>query len=390
MHPAAADMDLLPVTDPPPAAAGSRLTVPGNFTPRQRFLAALEHRPVDRPPVWMMRQAGRYLPEYRALRQGHSFLQMVHTPELATEVTLQPLRRFGFDAAILFSDILTIPEAMGLQVDFPEGGPVLQPVVRTAADVARLPPVVAAERLGYVADALRMIRRELGDQHALLGFSGAPFTLASYMIEGKGTRTFEHIKAMLYGQPEVLRALLDKLADVVIDYLQMQLDAGADAVQLFDTWAGELTRADYDAVVRPSTLRIVQAIVGRGGRIIVFAKHPGHLLESTASLGAHGLGLDWRVELGAAAALCRQQPGRPTSLQGNLDPIELFAPAAHIERRVRALHTAAGATGWIANLGHGVIPSTPIAGVEAFVAAVHGLASHGAAPVLLPTRAALA
>ena len=352
--------------------------VPGNLTPRKRFLAALAGQPVDRPPVWIMRQAGRYLPEYRALRAQHEFLEMVHTPELAAEVTLQPLRRFGLDAAILFSDILTIPEAMGIKVDFPEGGPVLAPVVRTAADVARLHPVDARVALGYVGDALRLVRQQVGERHAVLGFSGAPFTLACYLVEGKGSRTFEHVKAMLYRTPDLMRALLDRLADAVIDYLQLQLDAGADAVQLFDTWAGELSAADYDAVVRPSTLRIVETIASRGGRILVFARHPGHLLASTIGLGAHGLGLDHRVELRTAAALSAVQAGRRPALQGNLDPIELFAPPAHIERRVRQMHadvhSVAGGPGWIANLGHGVIPSTPIEGVEAFIAAVHGLA----------------
>ncbi len=338
----------------------------GEMSCRSRFMAALANQPVDRPPLWLMRQAGRYLPEYRAVRQGHTFLEMVHTPELATEVTLQPLRRFGMDAAILFSDILTIPEAMGQNVQFPEGGPILGPVVRTEADIARL-TTNTAERLGYVGDALRMIRGELPN-HALLGFSGAPFTLACYMIEGKGSRQFEHIKAMLWQAPDLLTKLLDKLADAVIDYLSMQLDAGADAVQLFDTWASELRAADYDKIVRPSTERIVKAIQARGGKIIVFARHSGPLLESSLKLGADALGLDGRVEFSAVRKL------NPNAVvQGNLDPIELFAPAAHIERRVQEMHAATQGHGWIANLGHGCIPETPIAGVETFVSAVQAL-----------------
>jgi uroporphyrinogen decarboxylase len=344
---------------------------PKSMLPRQRFLAALAGQPVDRPPVWIMRQAGRYLPEYRAIRQHHTFLQMVHQPDVATAITLQPVTRFGMDAAILFSDILTIPEALGQDVQFPEGGPVLQPVVRTAADVAALPRVDMREALAYVGQAVAQIRAELGDKTALLGFSGAPFTLACYMVEGKGTKQFEQIKAMLFAAPEVLTALLDRLADAVIDYLQMQLDAGADAVQLFDTWAGELRRADYDAIVRPSTERIVRTIRDRGGKIMVFARHPGHLLDSTLSLGAHGLGLDWRVDLTEANRKRQRAPGF-TALQGNLDPIELFAPRAHIRKRVQEMHAAVG-QGWIANLGHGVVPATPIAGVEAFVQAVQEL-----------------
>ena len=331
-------------------------------------MAALANQPVDRPPVWLMRQAGRYLPEYRAIRQKHSFLEMVHTPELAMEVTLQPLRRFGMDAAILFSDILTIPEAMGMNVQFPEGGPTLGPVIRTEADIAKL-TTHTAEPLAYVGEAVKLIRAELPD-HALLGFSGAPFTLACYMIEGKGSRQFEHIKAMIWQQPEMLKSLLDKLADAVIEYLQMQLDAGADAVQLFDTWASELRAADYDRVVRPSTERIVKAIQARGGKIIVFARHMGPLLESSLKIGADALGLDSRVELAAVRKLAPN-----AVVQGNLDPIELFAPAAHIERRVQEMHAATGGRGWIANLGHGCIPETPIAGVEAFVTSVQALKS---------------
>jgi uroporphyrinogen decarboxylase len=344
------------------------------MTHRERFLAALNHQPVDRPPVWLMRQAGRFLPEYREVRKGHSFLDMVRTPELATEVTLQPLRRFGIDAAILFSDILTIPEAFGMRVDFPEGGPVLSPPLRTAEDVRRLPRAEVRESLHYVGDAVRMIHGELGGKHALLGFSGAPWTLACYMVEGKGSKSYDTIKAMLYSAPETLTALLDKLADAVIDYLLMQLEAGADAVQLFDTWAGELRAADYDKYVRPSTLRIIQAIQAKGHKIMVFARHPGHLTESTVRLGADGLGLDWRVDMAQVRKALLGLGQRPTVLQGNLDPIELFAPREHIERRVQEMFAAAGGgTGWIANLGHGVVPPTPIAGVEAFVNAVQAL-----------------
>lgn len=348
------------------------------------LLDTLKGHRSDQVPMWLMRQAGRYLPEYRALRaEKGGFLELVYDTEAAAEVTLQPIRRFGFDAAILFSDILTVPEAMGMHVDFPEGGPVLQPVVRTEADVARLRPVDVQRDLGFVAEAVRILRRELGDHTALLGFSGAPWTLACYMVEGKGTKSFEQAKAMLFAAPDTLRRLLDKLADAVIDYLQMQLDAGADAVQLFDTWAGELRAADYDAVVRPSTQRIVDAIQARGGRIMVFARHPGHLLASTLELGAHGLGLDWRVDLADAARQAALVPGRKPALQGNLDPIELFAPAGHIERRVREMYAAAGGgSGWICNLGHGVVPQTPIAGVEAFVQAVQGLRAVESRPNL--------
>lgn len=351
------------------------VAAPLNMTPRQRFLAALAGQPVDRPPLWMMRQAGRFLPEYRAVRQKHSFLEMVHTPEVAIEITLQPLRRFGIDAAILFSDILTIPEAMGIAVDFPEGGPVLSPTVRTAADIARLPGPDCVERLGYVGDALRGLRAELGDRHMLLGFSGAPFTLASYLVEGKGTKSFEGIKSLMYTDPQAFVALLDKLADAVIAYLFMQLDAGADAVQLFDSWAAELREQEYVRYVLPSTIRIAQAVAARGGKLILFARHPGHLLDATLQVPCNAYGIDQRIDLGKAA---RGAAALGRAVQGNLDPIELFAPPAHIRARVAEMADATHGCGWIANLGHGVVPQTPISGVEAFVQAVADLAGRTA------------
>ncbi len=341
------------------------------WTGRRRIIAALRGEAVDRPPVWMMRQAGRYLPEYRALRKEHSFLEMVGTPALAAEVTLQPIRRFGFDAAILFCDILTIPEALGLEVKFPKGGPKLSPTVQTAAEVAALPrPDVVAE-LGYVADAIREIRRLLDDDVALLGFSGAPWTLATYMVEGGGSKSFPTIRAMMHREPETLEALLERLADVVIDYLQMQIDAGVDAVQLFDTWAGELRAEDYERLLLPTTRRIVQTLRDRGATVVLFARHPGHLLESTLKAGPNAIGVDWRVDLAHAAELAA---AAGVSLQGNLDPAELFASPAHIKARIEEMHRAIGGrTGWVVNLGHGIWPAAPISGVQALVDAVHGL-----------------
>lgn len=335
-------------------------------------MAGLAGQPVDHPPLWLMRQAGRYLPEYRAVRQKHTFLQMVHTPEVAIEITLQPLRRFPIDAAILFSDILTIPEAMGIAVDFPEGGPVLSPTVRSMADIERLPGPDCIGNIAYVDAALRGLRRELGDGHALLGFSGAPFTLASYIVEGKGTKSFEGIKSLMYQDPKAFMALIDKLTDLVITYLQMQLDAGADAVQLFDSWAAELRDSEYRQYVLPSTQRIAKAIADKGGKLILFARNPGHLFDATLDVPCQAYGIDQRVDLAMAA---RKAKALGRSLQGNLDPIELFAPAAHIECRVREMADAMQGCGWIANLGHGVVPQTPISGVEAFVAAVQGLAT---------------
>ncbi len=336
------------------------------------MLAALHGEAVDRPPVWMMRQAGRYLPEYRALRKEHGFLEMVGTPALAAEVTLQPIQRFGFDAAILFCDILTIPEALGIDVQFPKGGPKLAPTVRTAAEVAALPkPDVVAE-LGYVADAIRETRTQLDDGVALLGFSGAPWTLATYMVEGGTSKSFATIRAMMHQEPETLNALLERLADVVIDYLQMQVDAGVDAVQLFDTWAGELRAEDYERILLPTTHRIVQTLRDRGATVVLFARHPGHLLESTLKASPNAIGVDWRVDLAEAA---KKAATAGVSLQGNLDPSELFASPEHITARVQEMYAAVdGQTGWICNLGHGIWPAAPISGVQALVDAVHGLA----------------
>ncbi len=343
------------------------------MTSRERILAALRSQPVDRPPVWMMRQAGRHLPEYRAVREGRTFMDVVRTPALAAEVTIQPVRRYGLDAAILFSDILTIPEALGIEVTFPKGvGPRLHPTVTTAAEIAALPPGDVRGTLAYVAGAVRETRRQLGEETALLGFSGAPWTLACYMIEGGGSKSFSTIRAMMYRDPETLGALLDKLADLVIDYLRMQVEAGVDAVQLFDTWAGELRREDFDRVVMPSTQRIIDALKSDGTPIVHFAKHPGHLLESGLAARPTAVGVDWRVDLADAAGRAAEVG---VAVQGNLDPAELFADPTWITRRVREMHDAVGGrTGHVMNLGHGIWPSTPISGVEAFVAAVKDLA----------------
>lgn len=340
------------------------------MTCRQRFLDTVDGRGVDRPPVWLMRQAGRYMAEYRAVREKHSFLQMVHTPDLAAEVTLQPVRRLGVDAAILFSDILTIPEAMGITVAFPEGGPLLHPVVTSAAAVDALAPASAVERLSYVGEAVRLVRQELGDAHALIGFSGAPFTLACYMVEGHGSKSYDGIKSLMYTEPTLFGRLLDKLADWVIAYLTMQIDAGADAVQMFDSWAGELRAEDYRRHVLPSTLRIARAMADRGGRFMLFARNPGHLQDAVAQVPAAVVGLDQRADLARAAAAAKAA-GR--AVQGNLDPIELFAPPAAIAGRVREMYRQVDGCAWIANLGHGITPRTPMAGVEAFVQAVQQL-----------------
>jgi uroporphyrinogen decarboxylase len=371
---------------PPVGSALAATEASGGWTSRRRWDAVFGGELPDRPPLWMMRQAGRYLPEYRAIRTAHSFLEVCRSAELAAEVTVQPLRRFGFDAAILFSDILTVPEAMGQTLDFPKGGPTLRPVVRSAEDAERLltHPDVGVS-LGYVANALREIRRQVGAERYVLGFSGAPYTLACYMIEGGGSRSFPHIKGWLYRDPQGFAAFLNRIAGVVIDYLLMQLEAGADLVQLFDTWAGELSADDYRRVVLPSTVRIIEAVRAAGGRVTLFARHPGHLLEATLEAGAHCVGIDWRVPPDHAAALAAE---RGVVLQGNLDPVGLIAGPEVVRPRVAAIGEAmAGTCGHVMNLGHGILPTTPVAGVQALVEANTALAGRYASLRAAPGRA---
>lgn len=340
---------------------------------RERMGAALRGEPVDRPPVWIMRQAGRHLPEYRALRAKHAFMEVVRTPALAAEVTLQPVRRYDMDAAILFSDILTIPEALGVDVSFPKGvGPRLVPTVQTAEEIAALPDADVREHLDYVAGAVRETRRLLGEDKALLGFSGAPWTLACYMVEGGGSKSFSTIRSMVYRDPDALNHLLERLADLVIEYLRMQVEAGVDAVQLFDTWAGDFRREDYERVAAPSARRIVETLRADGVPVVMFAKNPGHLLQTAIDMKPSVVAVDWRVDLADAAG---RAAAAGIGVQGNLDPAELFASPEWIERRVHELHAAVGGrTGHVFNLGHGIWPSAPISGVSAFVEAIKGLA----------------
>lgn len=334
---------------------------------RQRFIAACKGEPVDRPPVWIMRQAGRTLPEYRALREKYDFKKLTTTPMLAAEVTLQPLRRFPMDAAIIFSDILVVPEAMGLKVEYePKLG--VSPLVNSKADVDSLAAAGAAERLSYVADALAAVRLELGDEKALLGFAGAPFTVASYMIEGGSSKSYSAIKKLMFREPQVFGELLGKVADVTADYLSMQIDAGADAVQIFDSWAGELSQRDFEAFALPYVRRIIERVNAKGAPVIYYINGVGTLLESAAKSGAAVIGVDWRLSLKEV----RRRLGNNTVVQGNLDPGVLFADAAEIERRTHEMIDETGGTSHIANLGHGVAPDTPLEGISAFVDAVIG------------------
>lgn len=339
-----------------------------------RFLRALTGQPVDMTPVWMMRQAGRYLPEYRATRKlAGDFMSLCQSPELACEVTLQPLRRYAMDAAILFSDILTIPDAMGLGLYFSEGeGPRFHKTVRTAADIEQLPIPDMARDLGYVTDAVSLIRRELNGSVPLIGFSGSPWTLATYMIEGSGSKDFRHAKAFMYNQPEQMHLLLDKLAQSVTAYLNAQIAAGAQAVQIFDTWGGILTTQAYREFSLAYMKKIVAGLTreseGRKVPVILFTKNGGLWLQDIADSGCDCVGLDWTIEIGRARSLI----GTKVSLQGNMDPSILYSTPDSIRAEVRRILASYGAgNGHVFNLGHGITPDVDPANVSAFVDAVH-------------------
>ena len=340
------------------------------------FIRALLRQPVERTPVWMMRQAGRYLPEYRRVReQAGSFMNLCTNPELACEVTLQPLERFRLDAAILFSDILTIPDAMGLGLHFIEGeGPRFSRPVRTEEDIRRLPVPEPEDRLGYVTAAVRLIKRELHGRVPLIGFAGSPWTLATYMVEGGSSRDFRQVKAMLYDRPDLVHELLGKLADAVAAYLNAQIEAGADAVMLFDTWGGSLTTAQYQEFSLRYARRILtQLRLTQADRVvpaILFTKGGGLWLESMAETGYAALGLDWQTPIAEA----RRRVGGQVALQGNLDPVALYASPASIRGEVEKILADFGhGSGHVFNLGHGIHPDIPPAHVAAMVEAVHEL-----------------
>ena len=344
-----------------------------------RFLKALMRQPVDRTPVWMMRQAGRYLPEYRATRaQAGDFMSLCKNTELACEVTLQPLERYELDAAILFSDILTIPDAMGLGLYFEEGeGPKFRKPVRTEADIEQLQVINTASDLSYVTDAVSMIRRELQGRVPLIGFSGSPWTLATYMIEGQSSRDFARAKTMLYTQPELMHQLLDKLALSVIDYLNAQIVAGAQVVQIFDTWGGALSHAAYQEFSLAYMQKIVSGLInqadGRDVPVILFTKGGGLWLEAMADTGCHALGLDWTMDIGAA----KKRVGDQVALQGNMDPAILRADPATIEREVQGILASFGAgNGHIFNLGHGITPDIDPQHAKVFIEAVHKFSAN--------------
>jgi uroporphyrinogen decarboxylase len=340
------------------------------------LLRALLRQPTPRTPVWMMRQAGRYLPEYRVTRtRAGSFLGLCTNPELACEVTLQPLERFRLDAAILFSDILTIPHAMNLGLEFEAGeGPKIARPVRTPSDIDALPIPDPEGELRYVMDAVRLIRRELGGRVPLIGFAGSPWTVGTYVVEGGGSRDFQHIKAMLYGAPQELHRLLDLITRATVAYLNAQVAAGAEALMVFDTWGGALTPADY----REFSLRYLQRIVeglareheGRRVPVILFTKGGGQWLAHMAETGCDALGVDWTTDLADA----RRRVGEQVALQGNLDPSVLYAPPERIRSQVaRVLASYGRGPGHVFNLGHGIHPDVPPEHAAAMIEAVHEL-----------------
>jgi len=341
-----------------------------------RFLRALLKQPVDMTPVWMMRQAGRYLPEYRATREkAGDFLTLCKTPELATEVTIQPLDRFPLDAAILFSDILTIPDAMGLGLYFAEGeGPRFSNPVQSETEINKLAVPDVAGELGYVTDAVSMIRRELDGRVPLIGFSGSPWTLATYMVEGGTTKEFAKVKGLLYDNPRAMHRLLEVLARTVTEYLNAQIAAGAQAVMIFDTWGGVLTTRDY----REFSLRYMQQIIdgltreneARKVPVIMFSKGGCQWLEDQAATGADALGLDWTLDIG----LARERVGDRVALQGNMDPCVLYASAERIREEVATILESYGTgSGHVFNLGHGIHQHVEPDHARAFIEAVHEL-----------------
>lgn len=320
----------------------------------------------ERTPVWMMRQAGRYLPEYIELRNKYSFFERCQTPELACEITLQPVDIVGVDAAILFSDILVVPQAMGMEVQLVEKmGPLLPEPIKTADDLKRITASGAAGRLTYVYDAIKLIKRELAGRVPLIGFAGAPWTLLCYMVQGKGSKTFDEAKGFCYQNPELAHTLLQMITDATIEYLKGQIEAGADILQVFDSWGGLLSKQDFE-VFSLQYIRQIVAAIKEEVPTIIFAKGAWSSLSEMAATGAHGLGIDWCIE----PQMARQFAGEHVTLQGNYDPVRLLSPIQEIEQSTRAMLRAFGPGRHIANLGHGIIPNIPVDHAKAFVETV--------------------
>jgi uroporphyrinogen decarboxylase len=333
-----------------------------SWTRKELFLRACRCEPVPRLPVWMMRQAGRYLPEYREIRAQHSFLEVCKTPDLAVEVSLQPFRRLGVDAIIIFSDILIPAEAMGLPLELGDAGPNLPEPVRTAADVKRLHVFDPEKETGFLMEALRRAIKHAGPDVPVLGFAASPWTLACYMVEGRTREGFATVKSLLYREPKVFRELLQKISKATILYLKGQIAAGVSAVQLFDTWCGELNLADYTEYVLPAVQEIIAGL-GSSVPVIYYTKASHHLLPSVIRAGANVLSVDWRISL----AELRKLAGTRVALQGNLDPAVLFAPQEQIRQTTLDIVDELGGTGHILNLGHGILQHTPVENAQLFI-----------------------
>ncbi len=335
---------------------------PDTISKKELFLRACRAESLPRVPVWMMRQAGRYLPEYRELRAKHAFLEVCKTPELAVEVSLQPFRRLGVDAIIVFSDILIVAEAMGLPLELGDAGPNLPAPVRTAADVAKLKSFDPETETRFLMDALRILSREAGSNVPVLGFAAAPWTLACYMVEGRTKEGFATVKSFLHREPRVFRDLLHRIAQATIGYLKAQIAAGAVAVQLFDTWCGELPLADYQSFALPAVQEIIREVIG-SAPVIYYTKASHHLLPAIVESGANVLSVDWRVNL----ADLRKTAGPRVAIQGNLDPALLYAPQEVIRAKTSEILAQLGGVGHILNLGHGILPTTPVENAQLFI-----------------------
>ncbi|MDI6726435.1 MAG: uroporphyrinogen decarboxylase [Smithellaceae bacterium] len=338
-----------------------------------RYLRACRKESVDCTPIWIMRQAGRYLEEYRAIRARYSFIETCKTPELAAEITLQPLRRFDLDAAIIFADILLPLENMGIDFEFTkDDGPQINNTVRTRSDVERMRPINPREEMSYLMDSIALVKRELNGLVPLIGFSGAPFTLASYITEGGGSKNYVFTKSLMYQEPLTWHLLMEKLTDMVIVYLNDQINAGVQAVQVFDSWVGCLSSADYREFVLPHQRRLMAAL-DRSVPHIHFAFGASHLLPMIRVAGGDVIGLDWRINIDDAWALLNYEPG----VQGNLDPVALYGSREYLKTRVQDILDRAGnRNGHIFNLGHGILPTTPPDNLKYLIDLVHELSAR--------------
>ena len=346
------------------------------------LLRTLRGEPTERTPVWMMRQAGRYLPDYMKLKEKYSFFERCQTPELATEITIQPVEQVGVDAAIIFSDILVVPQAMGMEVQMVEGkGPFLPDPIKKVKDLDKLFIPDVEEKLGYVFDALRLTKKTLAGRVPLIGFAGAPWTLLCYMVQGKGSKTFDEAKAFCYTQPETAHRLLQMITDTTIAYLKGQARAGADVVQIFDSWGGLLGPDDFENLSLRYIRQIVAALKAEV-LTIIFAKGAWSSLEGMAATGAHGLGIDWCIR----PQMARQLAGPGVALQGNFDPAKLLSPIPVIEKEVKAMLDAFEGQRHIANLGHGILPDVPVDHARAFVRTVQEYSSRRQVAGLQTTR----